>query len=100
VHKTGTAFTKPVDPIMGQAIAASESIRPAQPAVLDGKTNERVHLLFSYQAQGIGRQYLNLRVIPALCAKAGFPTADVSQLSVRTAMTVINSTAGKPWWVV
>ncbi|MFF3571972.1 hypothetical protein ACFYXQ_29745 [Nocardia jiangxiensis] len=36
-----------------------------------------MHLLFSYRTQGIGRQYLNIRVIPALCAKAGMPTADV-----------------------
>jgi integrase len=77
VHKTGTAFTKPVDPILGQAIAAWEVVRPTQPAVLDRKTSERVHLLFSYRAQGIGRQYLNTRVIPALCAKAGLPTSDV-----------------------
>ena len=77
VHKTGTAFTKPVDPIVGQAIAAWEAVRPTQPAVLDRKTAERVHLLFSYRTQGIGRQYLNIRIIPALCAKAGVPTADV-----------------------
>ena len=31
VHKTGTAFTKPVDPIVGQAIEAWQSARPAQP---------------------------------------------------------------------
>ncbi len=77
VHKTGTAFTKPVDPIVGQAIAAWEAVRPTQPAVQDRKTSERVHLLFSYRAQGIGRQYLNIRIIPALCSKAGVPTADV-----------------------
>src|SRR6266576_3821137 len=77
VHKTGTAFTKPVDPLLGHAIAAWEAVRPTQPAVLDRKTSERVHLLFSYRAQGIGRQYLNIRVIPALCAEAGVPTADV-----------------------
>lgn len=34
-------------------------------------------MLFSYRAQGIGRQYLNIRIIPALCAKAEVPTADV-----------------------
>jgi hypothetical protein len=45
--------------------------------VLDRKTSEHVHLLFSYRAQGIGRQYLNERIIPALCAKAGVPTSDV-----------------------
>jgi integrase len=77
VHKTGTAFTKPVDPLLGQAVAAWEAVRPAQPAVLDRKTSERVHLLFSYRAQGIGHRYLNDRIIPALCAKAGVPTCDV-----------------------
>ena len=65
------------DPILGQAIATWEAVRPTQPAVLDRKTSERVHLLFSYRAQGIGRQYLNIRIIPALCAKAGVPTADI-----------------------
>ncbi len=77
VHKTGTAFTKPVDPILGQAVAAWEAVRPVQPSVLDRKTSERVHLLFSYRAQGIGHRYLNDRIIPALCAKAGVPTSDV-----------------------
>ena len=69
VHKTGTAFTKPVDPILGQAVAAWEAERPVQPSVLDRKTSERVHLLFSYRAQGIAHRYLNDRIIPALCAK-------------------------------
>jgi integrase len=77
VHKTGTAFTKPVDPLLGQAVAAWEAVRPAQPAVLDRKTSERVHLLFSYRAQGIGHRYLNDRIIPVLCGKAGVPTSDV-----------------------
>jgi len=86
VHKTGTAFTKPVDPLVGHAIAAWEVVRPTQPAVLDRKTGERVHLLFSYRAQGIGRQYLNIRIIPALCAKAGVPTADVRATSPATGL--------------
>lgn len=30
-HKTGTAFTKPVDPLLGQAINAWETLRPRQP---------------------------------------------------------------------
>jgi integrase len=46
-HKTGTAFTKPVDPLLGRALVVWESVRPAQP-----------HL------------------IPALCHKAGIPTSD------------------------
>jgi hypothetical protein len=52
-------------------------MRPVQPSVLDRKTSERVHLLFSYRAQGIAHRYLNDRIIPALCAKAGVPTSDV-----------------------
>ena len=31
VHKTGTAFTKPVDPLLGQAIEAWQAARPDQP---------------------------------------------------------------------
>ena len=31
VNKTSTAFTKPVDPIIGQAIEAWHALRPAQP---------------------------------------------------------------------
>ena len=42
VHKTGTAFTKPVDPLVGQAIEAWQALRPAQPSRLDRKTGEHV----------------------------------------------------------
>jgi len=31
VHKTGTALSKPVDPLVGQAIEAWQALRPAQP---------------------------------------------------------------------
>jgi hypothetical protein len=41
-HKTGTAFTKPVDPLLGQAIETWQAIRPAQPQMLDRKTGEYV----------------------------------------------------------
>jgi integrase len=47
VHKTGTAFTKPVDPIVGQAIDAWQTLRPTQPQRPDRKTGEPVDLLFS-----------------------------------------------------
>jgi hypothetical protein len=30
VHKTGTALSKPVDPLVGQAIEAWQALRPAQ----------------------------------------------------------------------
>jgi integrase len=75
-HKTGTTFTKPVDPLVGEAIAAWETIRPNQPAIVDPRTGESVELLFSYRARPIDKAYLNRRLIPLLCAKAGVPTDD------------------------
>ncbi|MFG2526020.1 hypothetical protein [Streptomyces sp. NPDC048527] len=35
VNKTSTAFTQPVDPIIGQAIEAWQALRPDQPKRLD-----------------------------------------------------------------
>lgn len=77
VHKTGTAFTKPVDPLLGQAIEAWQRVRPPQPMTLDRKTAEHVDILFAVRAQPVARSYLNRTIIPALCAKAGVPPADV-----------------------
>jgi integrase len=77
VHKTGTAFTKPVDPIVGQVIEAWQAQRPTQPKHLDRKTNEQVELLFSIRAHPVAKDYINRTLIPVLCAKAGVPTADV-----------------------
>jgi integrase len=77
VHKTGTAFTKPVDPIVGQAIDAWQALRPAQPSRLDRKTGEHAGILFSVRAHPVARDYINRALTPALCAKAGVPTADV-----------------------
>ncbi len=77
VHKTGTAFTKPVDPLLGQAIEAWQSVRPSQPKTLDRKTAEQVDILFAVRAQAVARSYVNRTIIPALCAKAGTPSTDV-----------------------
>jgi len=77
VHKTGTAFTKPVDPIVGQAIDAWQALRPAQPQRLDRKTGERTDLLFSIRAHPVAKNYINRTLIPTLCAKAAVPTTDV-----------------------
>jgi integrase len=76
-HKTGTEFTKPVDPILGRAIEAWECVRPAQPEMLDRKTGERADFLFAYRARLVGKTYVNLTIIPVLCRKAGVPTVDV-----------------------
>ena len=76
-HKTGTAFTKPVDPVLGQALDAWQAVRPAQPKFTDRRTGERVDLLFAYRARKISTGYINNTVIPVLCRKAGVPDADV-----------------------
>jgi integrase len=76
-HKTGTAFTKPVDPLLGKAIEAWQAIRPAQPAMLDTKTGEKVDFLFAFRAHRVAKQYINETIIPMLCRKASVPSADV-----------------------
>jgi integrase len=76
-NKTGTAFTKPVDPLLGRAIAGWEAVRPQQPAMLDRRTGERVQMLFCYRARLVAKEYLNAGLIPALCRKAGVPLEDV-----------------------
>jgi integrase len=76
-HKTGTAFTKPVDPLLGQAIEAWQAVRPAQPPMLDRKTGQKVHFLFTVRAGRVSKNYINEKIIPMLCRKAGVPTQDV-----------------------
>jgi integrase len=75
-HKTGGAFTKPVDPLVGRAIAAWEALRPVQPPLLDRRTGEFVPFLFCYRARRVAKEYLNQGLIPALCRKAGVPLDD------------------------
>ncbi|MGW3941649.1 tyrosine-type recombinase/integrase [Streptomyces phaeochromogenes] len=76
-HKTGTAFTKPVDPLLGQAIEAWEALRPQQPKRTDKRTGEQADFLFSYRARPVSSGYINSSSIPMLCRKAGVPAADV-----------------------
>jgi integrase len=75
-HKTGAPFTKPVDPLVGQAIDAWEAVRPAQPLLLDRRTGQPVALLFCLRAKRVARDYFNQALIPALCRKAGVPRDD------------------------
>jgi integrase len=77
VNKTGTAFTKPVDPIVGEAIAAWEKARPQGIKLPDAKTGELVDFLFLFRLTVVGKGYLNRILIPVLCKKAGVPSADV-----------------------
>ena len=76
INKTGTAFTKPVDAILGSTVQAWERVRPVQPAFPDRKTGELVHFLFCYRARPLPREYLNSSLIPMLCRKAGVPPID------------------------
>lgn len=75
-NKTGTAFTKPVDRVVGEAIQGWERLRPEQPLASDAKTGELVHYLFAYRGYRVGLDYLNQTVIPRLCHKAGVPLYD------------------------
>lgn len=76
VNKTSTAFTKPVDRVVGEAIRVWEQERPEQPPARDEKTGEQVHFLFSFRCARFSHGYLNRRLIPALCQKAGVPRED------------------------
>jgi integrase len=76
VNKTSTAFVKPVDPMVGEAVEAWEKVRPRQPALLDHKTGDLVHFIFAYRARPLGDRYLNRMLIPWLCKKAGVPRED------------------------
>ena len=76
-NKTATAFTKPVDPIVGDAIEAWEQVRPAHPKFMDRKTGELVDMLFCFRGARLGEKYINRVLIPLLCRKAGVPREDV-----------------------
>jgi integrase len=77
VNKTTSSFTKPVDRVVGEAIALWEKVRPQQPMMLDRKTGEMVQFLFAYRGRMTGKEYINVSLIPALCRKAGVPESDV-----------------------
>ncbi len=76
VNKTGTAFSKPVDGVMGRAVELWEAMRPPQPSSLDLKTGEQVHRLFSHRGRGVSPFYINKVIIPLLCCKAAIPLDD------------------------
>lgn len=76
-NKTSASFTKAVDRLVGEAIAAWEAERPTQLPALDEKTGESVQFLFSCRGRRIARDYINHRLIPALCEKAGMPAQDL-----------------------
>lgn len=72
-NKTSGPFSKPVDPIIGELIEAWQTVRMPQPDITDRKTGRKRPYLFCVRGRLIGRSYLNDRLIPLLCAKAGIP---------------------------
>ncbi|MBN3891044.1 MAG: site-specific integrase [Nostoc sp. JL31] len=76
VHKTGTAYTKPVDRLVGEAIEEWEKFRPNQPPIIDHKDGSIAHYLFFYRGRKVGKAYINHSVIPMLCKKANAPETD------------------------
>jgi integrase len=76
INKTGPEFVKPVDAVVGDAIEGWERIRPPEPKLLDRRTSELVDLLFAFRGSRLGPPYLNHRLIPVLCKKAGVPRQD------------------------
>jgi integrase len=78
VHKTGAAFTKPVDQVVGEAIAAWEAVRPSQPTRLDRKTGQPTTPLFLYRARPVSPKFLTHSLIRVLCDKAGVPLVDAT----------------------
>lgn len=76
VTKTSAQYTKPTDRPVGEIITAWEKVRPPQPPQIDPKTAEVVDYLFSVRGRRVGSAYLNQRLIPMLCAKAGVPESD------------------------
>ncbi len=52
VNKTSTAFTKPVDPIVGESISAWEKVRPKGVKLPDPKTGETGRFSVPISANG------------------------------------------------
>jgi integrase len=77
VNKTTSAFTKPVDRLVGDAVEAWQAVRPAQPRFPDRKTGELVDMLLAYRGARLGEKYINRTLVPLLCGKAGVPREDV-----------------------
>jgi len=92
VSKTNTAFSKPVDRLVGEVIEEWERVRPIQPPMIDRKTAESVHFLFVYRTYRIGPDFLNRTLIPALCRKAGIPQKDArGNITIHRARSTIAS---------
>ena len=68
-NKTSRAFSKPVDPLVGELVAAWQAVRAPQPDLVDRKTRQRRQFLFCVRGELIGLSYLNSHLIPYSAAK-------------------------------
>jgi hypothetical protein len=60
--------------------------------MLDRKTAERVDFLFAIRAKRVAKYYINEKIIPMLCRKAGVPASDVrGKITSHRARTTIAS---------
>ncbi|WP_201791351.1 tyrosine-type recombinase/integrase [Aeromicrobium sp. PE09-221] len=75
-NKTSRAFSKPVDPLVGELIETWQAVRGEQPDLMDRKTGRYRQHLFCVRGQLVSQTYLNDKLIPILCAKASIPEAD------------------------
>lgn len=62
-NKTSAAFSKPVDPIVGQLIDAWKLVRPAQPLLVDRRTG----------GQRVGHSHLNNQITPGAVPQGRHP---------------------------
>ena len=77
VNKTTTSFQKPVNPVVGRRINEWERVRaPGQLPRRDRKTGALTHYLFAHRGKPMSKHYINLTIIPLLCARAGVPGED------------------------
>jgi len=75
--KTSKAFVKPVSSVVKKYVDIWLSERPQEQAALtDERTGEKVRYLFQNRGKPVGRNIINLTVIPLLCARAGMPVED------------------------
>ena len=75
-HKTGNSFVKPVPIAIEGAVRAWEAVRGNQPKKLDRKTGKSTDFLFMYRGKRITLHFMNNKLIPLLCKKAGIKNYD------------------------
>ncbi|MEN4546281.1 tyrosine-type recombinase/integrase [Pantoea agglomerans] len=98
--KTSKAFVKPVSSVVKKYVDIWLSERPQEQAALtDERTGEKVRYLFQNRGKTVGRNIVNLTVIPLLCARAGMPAEDsrgpiTSHRGRASAVTALASVAG------